>query len=156
MKLHDWVIVFAFAVFVLVFSAEMYLRSIPVVVTGGNEFFGEHNVRFLTINNERWEVYQDSTMEDWGDTYCDARVISIKITSNMTEGLKRSTMWHEIEHAYECNLGKLPEDRANWVHDLQTVGQDTKEHRTIESTSVFLANFVHDNPEFMKWAEDWK
>ena len=39
---------------------------------------------------------------------------------------------------------------------LKVTGQDSPGHRKIYAEADFLANYVHDNPEFMKWAEDWK
>jgi hypothetical protein len=41
---------------------------------------------------------------------------------------------------------------ANWAADVH----DHAEHEIVYEAGMFLPGFVHDNPEFMKWAEDWK
>ena len=52
-------------------------------------------------------------------------------------------------HASHC--GKERPDKANWKW-----GVDSKEHGVIYELGMSTTQFVHDNPEFMKWAEDWK
>ena len=125
-------------------------KPAPVDVSG-QASFGPPDV--LNINGERWRVepFQLHT-GDFGGliglTNCDKRMIWYD-TGRMTKYLFRETMWHEIMHASHC--GKERPDKANWKW-----GVDSKEHGIIYELGMSTTQFVHDNPEFMKWAEDWK
>ncbi len=110
----------------------------------------------LTINNERWEVSRVDAVGFYGQTNCNSRTIYFNESEKVTAQHERNTMWHEIQHAARnCKEG-WPDEKSNWVMALKVTGQDSPGHRKIYAEADFLANFVHDNPEFMKWAEDWK
>lgn len=135
------------AIFCLVHFSD---KKSPVV-SSDQAMFGPPDV--LNINGERWRVepYQLHT-GDFGGliglTNCEKRMIWYD-TGSMTKYLFRETMWHEIMHASHC--GKERPDKANWKW-----GIDSKEHGIIYELGMSTTQFVHDNPEFMKWAEDWK
>ena len=42
--------------------------------------------------------------------------------------------------------------KANWSEYVRDYG----EHEIVYEAGMFLPGFVHDNPEFMKWAEHWE
>jgi hypothetical protein len=115
---------------------------------------------YLTINSQRWMVVPFSpegpkAKHEFGETDCSQRIIWYN-PAQRTEENARNTMWHEIQHAYRvCSTASLDEDSAE-VQTLKAIGQDNPAHREIQAKADFLTNFVHDNPEFMKWAEEWK
>lgn len=119
---------------------------------------GDHPPVDVTINGERWKiVYFDYASDPdfpegrGGETECERRLIFYDDKRMDTKALLREAVWHEVIHANHCNKGSK-DDEANWkkyTHDLP-------EHNSVYELGMFLPGFVHDNPEFMKWAEDWK
>lgn len=110
----------------------------------------------LTINGESWSL-QDRDYESdgisWvaGDTNCRKRIISYDFRQEPTHAYQRTILWHEIVHAAHCQ-GYAKDDQRWW----KFATNDLPEHGEVYKLGMFLPGFVHDNPEFMKWAEDWK
>ena len=103
----------------------------------------------LSINGESWRVQVFPSYDGLaGKTECDRRIIWYDLDQTSKEDY-RDTLWHEIVHAEQCKEKNT--DKANWA-----ALADSKDHRRVFELAQFLAPFVHDNPEFMKWAEDWK
>lgn len=110
---------------------------------------------YLNINGERWAVLpydfpKDTTgySEADGASDCPRRLIWYT-TEKRTSAEIREDLWHEIGHASLCNQGSTR--AANWSGFV-----DGTEHQVVYPFGMFMPSFVHDNPEFMKWAEDWK
>ena len=110
----------------------------------------------LVINGERWEVRPVAYGWFQGQTVCESRTIWLDLSAKISQENVRDVMWHEIQHAASKCQHKLSDEDANWVQDMKANGSDYPQHRVIEERAAFLTEFVHDNPEFMKWAEDWK
>lgn len=103
----------------------------------------------LSINGESWQVQVFPSYEGFaGKTECERRIIWYDLDQSSKEDY-RDPLWHEIIHAERCKEKNT--DKANWA-----ALADSKDHRRVFELAQFLAPFVHDNPEFMKWAENWK
>jgi len=108
---------------------------------------------YLLINGERWYVYPSDYSQNEhhtdGETSCTQRYIWFD-SSERNRTQLREIMWHEIFHASYCYQGNRM--KANWSQYVHDYG----EHEIVYEAGMFLPGFVHDNPEFMKWAEEWK
>lgn len=104
----------------------------------------------ILIKGESWRIVPLPTLpsNDLGETSCEQRVI-FYADEQVTKEDFRDTLWHEIIHAERCH--DMVTDQATWAKVA-----DTKDHRRVFELAQFLSGFVHDNPEFMKWAEEWK
>ena len=113
---------------------------------------------YLTIKGERWMVYSydfahlmprpDGAITR-ATTSCEKRIIWYD-SNPITSAEFRTNLWHEVVHAGFCN--KPDVKKANWY----PYATDLKEHEQVYELGMFMSDFAHDNPEFMKWAEDWK
>lgn len=116
--------------------------------------------RNITVNGERWQVVSfaydsDKRFDDKraGQTECAGRFIFYDPSRAPEKALLREVIWHEVVHAGHCKLeDKNSVKHANWA----AYAHDMPEHNSVYELGMFLPGFVHDNPEFMKWAEDWK
>jgi hypothetical protein len=110
----------------------------------------------LSVNGERWKVWaydydaRNLTGGRMAETYCDQREIFYDAKRIPSKEMFRETMWHEIIHAGFCKRASAKD--TNW----SDFTHDSPEHAGVYQLGMFLPGFVHDNPEFMKWAEDWK
>ena len=106
------------------------------------------------ISGERWHVdwYGFPTEDGWvqgteGVTYCESRDIFYRPIDSPSR--LRENLWHEVMHASLC--GKRSPKKANWYANV-----DSPEHESVYDLGMFLSSFVRDNPDFVKWSEDWK
>lgn len=145
-----------------VFVATIGYEEFHQTPSGGIEISSPSTVleappKYLLINGERWYLVAYDFSKDPkyaktgidGETDCDRRDIWYDSEEKQRPHL-REIMWHEIFHASYCYQGSRM--KANWsayVHD-------SAEHEIVYEAGMFLPGFVHDNPEFMQWAEDWK
>ena len=111
----------------------------------------------LLINGEAWKVwafdYDDAPevpRTRQAQTECERRDIFYDAKRIHSRADFRATLWHEIVHAGFCQAKSAKQ--ANWA----AYTKDAPEHGGVYQLGMFLPGFVHDNPEFMKWAEDWK
>ena len=157
-----WVFVMAFAFGILAgFSIYAYHYSkIPAPARVVAKL--EPPPDYLDIKGERWDIWDRDLSPDprnqdgshvQAATYCSERVIRYDSSTISTEAEYREAIWHEIIHAEHCGA-PTPDsiEASNWgsyTHDLP-------EHAVVYELGMFLPGFVHDNPDFMKWAEDWK
>lgn len=109
----------------------------------------------LLINGERWRVWPTHYAPQDGyppgteaHTECETRRIFFE--PDVGKGHLRENIWHEVIHANFC--GKTTTWKADWMRPIQ----NDKQHAGVYALGMFLPGFVHDNPEFMRWAEDWK
>ena len=108
----------------------------------------------LAINGESWGLrpYKFGGGE-WNDTAgateCQRRVIWYDFSKEPVP-YQKTILWHEIFHAAHCR--GYESDKAWWTK--YAVG--SPEHPEVYKLGMFMPVFVHDNPEFMRWAEDWK
>lgn len=124
---------------------EAYVHP-PKTVT---KYVGFNPPEYLLINGERWYTapytFQGTTQ---GITECETRRIFYSGVENNSAAL-REIMWHELGHALVCN--KRPDKKSNWGYYM-----NTKEHEIVYPLGMFMSGFVHDNPQFMDWAEHWE
>lgn len=112
----------------------------------------------LIINGERWQIYSYDYVSNpafgkrAGQTECGSRNIFYDVQRIQSKAYLREAIWHEIVHAGHCNEEKNKDAVANW----REFTNDMPEHNSVYELGMFLPGFVHDNPEFMKWAEEWK
>lgn len=168
MTFSDWV-----AVAVFVFVGSLAFKGIysffptpapetiqnPVVeetIKPDNVFDPTQGISTLVIKGERWEVRPVAFGWFQGQTNCESRIIWFDKTASRSRENERDVMWHEIQHAASKCQHSLSDEEANWVQDAKADNADYPQHRVIYKRAAFLTEFVHDNPEFMKWAEDWK
>ena len=142
-----------------VLAHDLYLLHKPpqVVSTDDKSAAPDPPPTDITVNGERWQIYSfsydrrpDIDKFRMGQTVCASRDIFYDGSRIPTKAMLRETIWHEVVHAAHCKSGKT--DGANW--GLFT--HDSPEHASVYELGMFLPGFVHDNPEFMKWAEEWK
>lgn len=112
--------------------------------------------QYLLINGEQWSVWPYGLEEfspkngrTMAMTSCEQRAIWYDPVETSPAAL-REHMWHEIIHAGFCK--KQSVEKTSWF----SFTQDSKEHLQVYELGMFLPGFVHDNPEFMKWAENWQ
>jgi hypothetical protein len=128
-------------------------HRVPATASGYSSEYSPPD--FLLIDGERWSVQAydfDSDKNVQGKnglSSCPERRIWYD-SGIKTQGERRTVLWHEIFHAFYCYQGSRMD--ANWA----AATHDNAEHEIVYEAGMFLPGFVHDNPEFMKWAEDWK
>ena len=114
---------------------------------------------YVQIKGERWSVYDydfnklsSLSPSAMAFTDCAGRNIWYDPTRIRNAPEYRETMWHEVVHAEHCNVTADSLDGAGW----EPLTHDLPEHAGVYELGMFLPGFVHDNPDFMKWAEDWE
>ena len=108
----------------------------------------------LLINGATWSVEAYAFSKNgWknvgGMTDCDQKIIWYDFDDE-TVSYQKNILWHEVIHAGHCT--GYPKDNPWWGR----FSTGLPEHPEVYKLGMFLPGFVHDNPEFMKWAEDWK
>jgi hypothetical protein len=106
----------------------------------------------LTINGQRWLLRdKEEIVNDGADgmTDCAAHTIWYSFEVDGDKSVERETIWHEIFHAGNCE--EVPSEGTYW----QRVTFGDAQHQEVYKLGQFMPSFVHDNPEFMAWAEDW-
>lgn len=105
---------------------------------------------YLLIKGERWYVDSakdlDKKTSRYAYTDCAQRIIVYD--EGLTNPVLRESVWHEISHAELCD--KHLTVYANWQ-----IAVDGEEHDVIYPLSMAQISFMHDNPLFMKWMENW-
>lgn len=111
-------------------------------------FAGARPPSILSIDGERWMVWAaDLAQHDaLGMTDCGRRIIWYDPNQKGVEDA-RDTLWHEIAHAFECREGDVA--NANWREGL------SPSHEKVTEFAMHMTVFMHDNPEFIKWAQVW-
>lgn len=107
----------------------------------------------LLINGERWilvdyDYAAAGQPEIGGQTDCDRRIIFRNPNEEITQD--REDMWHEVFHAALCRNSVKGDRQANWEQYA-----DTTDHKYVYLYGQFMEGFVHDNPDFVRWAELW-
>ena len=148
-------------VLLLFLGMRTYLLEKPAPALSGDSFAVQTTDRppeYLLINRERWYVvpanfqeYDKNTPDRFTDglTDCSERKIWYTVRPISSPAL-REVLWHEIVHASYCYQGSRM--KANWNEYVR----DHAEHEIVYEMGMFMPGFVHDNPEFMKWAGNWK
>lgn len=109
----------------------------------------------ITVNGERWRLiaFDFRANKGYGDTAaetdCSQRVIWY-VPKEATAAQLREDLWHEVVHAGFC--GDKGASLAHWAQFTK----DYPEHGAVYAMGMFLPSFVHDNPEFVQWSENWK
>jgi hypothetical protein len=117
----------------------------------------------LTINGQRWLLLQYDYHDDVNFNVYDDKGNVVGHTGAMTacdsntiwydpfvsQALLRDDVWHEINHAELCGEDDTKIQRIARI-------KLTHDHCLVYQLGMSGSSFIHDNPEFMKWMEDWK
>jgi len=109
----------------------------------------------VNINGERWmlvgyDFEGNGDSAHAGVTECDRRIIFYDTGRYYPAVFMRDVLWHEVGHALRCG-NPYSEMSAHWSSSV--LGD--KEHEAVYELGMGMAPFVHDNPDFVKWAENW-
>jgi len=131
------------------------------VVTSNNEVLLPPPT-YLDVRGDRWLVWESNLSSAspasgtgsrvQADTDCEWKEIRYDAKAINSQDEFREVLWHEVLHAEHCGITADSIEASNWGPDTK----DIREHASVYEVGMFLPGFVHDNPDFMKWAEDWK
>ena len=112
----------------------------------------------LIINGEEWSIVKADIFDDalknkpgksfngvQAETYCNNKTIAY-IPATDPRRLRINLM-HEVFHAGGCLHGG-----DTWWNSINPT---RNEHIGVYHLGEFMAVFVHDNPYFMEWEENW-
>jgi hypothetical protein len=116
----------------------------------------------LTINGQRWLLLQYDYHDDHDFDVLDHKGNIIGHTGAMTscsenkiwydpfvsQALLRDDVWHEVNHAELCGEDDV---KIQIIAGIKL----THDHCIVYQLGMSGSSFIHDNPEFMKWMENW-